>query len=283
MRNTPWRFPFWFVVGADTDQIKGELRGLPEPELRATDSSQHSAPTSDPDLPLASMRMLDFTSLVAGPVGGRVLAEYGAEVIKVNRATIGWNEADPRSDDAYAFFGHRTTSAGKKTIFLDLTSLQGKKIAAELITTADIVHTHGTDAAAAKLGLDAPTVHTLNPTAIYSRVTAYASGGWRHSLPGHEDCAEHVTGLAIHYGGGIPDEIHAIIVNDMGTGHFTAPGVLPSVFERIVHGTKGPSSVEASLARTATFMQVPYMVAYPGAAWNEPAGRSARGWSVSLG
>jgi crotonobetainyl-CoA:carnitine CoA-transferase CaiB-like acyl-CoA transferase len=267
--------------GADTEDIKGELR-----ERRATGARKPvpSPDTAAPDageLPLAGMRVVDFTALVAGPVGSRVLAEYGAEVIKINKAAIGWNEPDPRSDDAYAFFGHRTTGAGKRTMFVDLKSADGRKIAEELIRNADIVYTYGTDEGTEKLGLDVASVCGLNPTAIYSRTTAYGAGGWRHQLRGHEDVAEHVTGLAIRYCGGIPDEMHGVIVNDMGTGHFTALGVLLSVFDRLAHGIEGPSIVESSLAQTATFMQVPYMIAYDGAEWNEPAGAAALGWTTT--
>jgi crotonobetainyl-CoA:carnitine CoA-transferase CaiB-like acyl-CoA transferase len=267
--------------GADTEEIKRELRERPGEPARMAEPSPASVPESEPGLPLAGMRAIDFTSLVAGPVCGRVLAEYGAEVIKVNRASIGWNQLDPRSDDADAFAGHRTTGAGKRTIFLDLKSNEGAKIASELIRSADIVHTYGTDAGASKLRLDASHVHALNSSAIYSRLRCYSSGGAREKLRGHEDCAEHVTGLAIRYGGGIPNEIHGIIVNDMGTGHFAALGILLTVFDRLQNGIGRVAIVEASLAQTATFMQVPYMVAYAGAQWKEPAGSSARGWSIT--
>jgi crotonobetainyl-CoA:carnitine CoA-transferase CaiB-like acyl-CoA transferase len=267
--------------GADTEEIKRELRERPGEPAPMAEASAANVAQSAPGLPLAGMTAIDFTSLVAGPVCGRVLAEYGAEVIKVNRASVGWNQLDPLSDDAYALCGHRTTGAGKRTIFLDLKSLEGAKIASELIRRAHIVHTYGTDAGALKLGLDAPQVHALNSSAIYSRLRAYSSGGWREKLRGHEDLAEHATGLAMRYGGGIPNDIHGIIVNDMGTGHFAALGILLTVFDRLKNGTRQAAIVEASLAQTATFMQLPYMVAYEGAEWKEPAGRSARGWSIT--
>jgi crotonobetainyl-CoA:carnitine CoA-transferase CaiB-like acyl-CoA transferase len=230
------------------------------------------------------MKVLDFTALIAGPTGGRILAEYGAEVIKINRPSIGYNQADPLSDDAFALFGHRTTGAGKKTIFLDLKSAEGRDIATTLIRGADIVHTIGTEESVLRLGLDQKGVGSINPSVIYSRVTAYARGGWRYGMRGHEDCAERVTGLAMRYGGGIPDEVHGTIVCDFGAGHFTALGVLLTVFDRLNRGADADEQlavVEVSLTQTATYMQIPYMLAFPGAEWNEPAGRSARGWSTT--
>ncbi len=265
------RFPR-HLVGADTTAVIEELAALPDrqfaPPQRSTDS-----------LPLAGVRVLDLTNLLAGPIGGRILAEYGADVIKINKAAIGFGDADPMADDPITFIGHRTTGAGKRTMFLDLKSARGRRLLDELVRTADVVHTNMPPDTAARLGIDEARLRVLNPRIVYSSSRLHAAGGWRGHFRGHEDLAEHVTGMSIRYGGGLPDGMHGIIVNDHATGHFAAFGVLLALLAR--ERTGAGEAVETSLSQTATYFQIPYMIKYLGATWAEPSGREAMGWGPS--
>jgi crotonobetainyl-CoA:carnitine CoA-transferase CaiB-like acyl-CoA transferase len=258
------------TLGIDTDAVRSEVSAVP---------ARPGAETQDRVLPLEGIRVLDLTNLLAGPIAGRVLAEYGADVVKINKAAVGFGDADPLTDDPITFIGHRTTAAGKRSMFLDLKSPEGQAIFRDLVLSADVVHTNTPPDTAQRLGIDESQIHQLNPKIVYSSTRLHASGGWRGAFRGHEDLAEHVTGMSIRYGGGVPDGMHGIIVNDHATGHFAAFGILLAILTRLRSGVG--DTVETSLSQTATYFQLPYMVGFAGARWDEPSGRKAMGWSDS--
>jgi crotonobetainyl-CoA:carnitine CoA-transferase CaiB-like acyl-CoA transferase len=258
------------ILDADRETIIGELATpLSWWATRQRPSAENG------NQPLAGIRVVDFSSILAGPIACRVLAEYGAEVIKVNKTAIGIGKADVESDDALAFIGHRTTNAGKRTIFLDLKSKRGQEIAHAIIDTADIVHVNFTGAAAIKLGVGEDSVRGAHPEVIYSTLNLHARGGWRESQRGHEDLAEAVTGLSLRYGGDTPG-MHSIVVNDHGTGHLAAFGMIMALIDR--RRTRKGQTIETALSRTAGFHQIPFMIGFEGRIWDEPRGPAAMGW-----
>ena len=208
-------------------------------------------------------------------MAGRVLAEYGADVIKINKAAIGHGLGDPETDDPRAFAGHRTTNAGKRSMYLDLKSPRGRLISDAIISTADVVHVNFTPAAAERLGLGERRIRDAHPSVIYSTLNLHARGGWRESHRGHEHLAEAVTGMSLRFGGDSP-VVHPIIVNDHATGHLAVFGIMLALLERARSGTG--QRVEASLSRTSTLHQVPFMIDFTGQSWQEPRGPQATGW-----
>jgi crotonobetainyl-CoA:carnitine CoA-transferase CaiB-like acyl-CoA transferase len=164
-------------------------------------------------------------------------------------------------------------------MFLDLKSDAGREIFRDLVRTADVVHTNTPPDTADRLEIDEERLREIRPDLVYSSTRLHASGGWRSAFRGHEDLAEHVTGMSLRYGGGVPDGMHGIIVNDHATGHFAAFGILLAVLDRMRTGTG--DTVETSLSQTATYFQLPYMIGFAGATWDEPSGRDAMGWSDS--
>jgi crotonobetainyl-CoA:carnitine CoA-transferase CaiB-like acyl-CoA transferase len=229
-------------------------------------------------MPLAGVRIVDFSILLAGPGACRVLAEYGADVIKVNKAAVGWGEIDPLTDDAIMFIGHRTVGAGKRTMFLDLKSAAGQEVATRLLDSADVVHHNFTPAGAARLDLVEDRVRAERPGVVFSVVNLHSAGGWREDHRGHEDHSQAVTGVSVRNGAPGAPEMGSIIVSDNGTAHLSALGVLVALFHRTRTG-RG-QRVQAALSRTATLSQIPFMVAYEGRTWDEPRGPEATGWSV---
>jgi crotonobetainyl-CoA:carnitine CoA-transferase CaiB-like acyl-CoA transferase len=267
------RFPR-HLVGIDSEAVRSEVSAAP---VTVPDGTAPAPATRA--LPLAGIRVLDLTNLLAGPIAGRVLAEYGADVIKINKAAVGFGDADPLTDDPITFIGHRTTGAGKRSMYLDLKSDAGREILGDLVRTADVVHTNTSPETAERLGIDEARLRQTSPTLVYSSTRLHASGGWRAAFRGHEDLAEHVTGMSLRYGGGVPDGMHGIIVNDHATGHFAAFGIMLAILDRMRTGVG--ETVETSLSQTATYFQLPYMIAFSGSTWDEPSGREAMGWSAS--
>ena len=260
-------------LGADGEAIRADLAA--EHGRGPKRSARGGTQAGRRPLPLAGIRVVDYTSLLAGPIAGRVLAEYGADVIKVNKAAIGHGLGDPESDDPSAFAGHRTTNAGKRGMYLDLKSPKGQQISDTILSTADVVHVNFTPAGAERLGLGEKRVRDAYPRIIYSTLNLHSRGGWRESYRGHEHLAQAVTGMSLRFGGDAP-VLHAIIVNDHATGHLAAFGIMLALLERDRSGTG--QRVETSLSRTSTLHQLPFVVDFAGQTWSEPRGPEAMGW-----
>lgn len=235
-------------------------------------------PASQPDAALAleGIRVLDCSTLLAGPTTARVLAQYGAEVIKVDRVAVATGEFDPLSDDEVAFIGARTVSAGKRMMFLDLKHPKGREILHTMVEGVDIVHHNFTPPAAARLGLAAATLRKVNPSAIVTTMSLHSPGGFRAEYRGHDMLGQMVTGMGHRAGGDGDPRVVSTYLNDNAAGHLHAFGIMMALLHR--RRTGEGQDVNNALSRTATLHQLPFMVGFAGRRWNEPAGPAARGW-----
>lgn len=135
--------------------------------------------------PLAGLRVLDFTTLLPGPLATLMLAEAGAEVVKVER---------PHGDDMRHFppFQHNQSVAfallnrGKKSLILDLKSEEGRAELAALLETADILVEQFRPDVMQRLGLDYAAVKARNPRIVYCSITGYGQSGPRAQEAGHD-------------------------------------------------------------------------------------------------
>jgi crotonobetainyl-CoA:carnitine CoA-transferase CaiB-like acyl-CoA transferase len=127
--------------------------------------------------PLDGVRVIDFTSIVAGPWATRLLADCGAEVIKVEAVGDGdiLRFAPPVNDGMSRVYAH--FNRGKKSVSLDLKSPAGLEIARRLIRTADVVVENFRPGVMARLGLDYETVSKANPGLVYCSVSGYGQTG----------------------------------------------------------------------------------------------------------
>ena len=135
--------------------------------------------------PLAGLLVLDFTTLLPGPLASLMLAEVGAEVLKIER---------PGGEDARRFppfvGGESATfamlNAGKKSLTLDLKSEAGRTKLIPLIQRADILMEQFRPGVMARLGLGYDGVHALNPRLIYCSISGYGQSGPRVDEAGHD-------------------------------------------------------------------------------------------------
>ena len=247
---------------ADREEILKDLADRTAPQMKL--GTDGIAP------PLAGIRVLDFCQVLAGPICGRILAEYGAEVIKIN---------NPRTfENPIAMVGHEAVNNGKPTTFLDMKSEEGKAILDKLIRECDVFHCNFSQGVYERLGITEEELREKNPGIILSQLNVHSLGGWREWERGHEDLGEAVAGITCRYGGGIKPETVPLLVCDNLTGQYAAIGVLLAVYHRMRTGEG--QRVQACLSRTATLAQVPYMIGYEGKVWDEPAGPDAAGWNM---
>jgi len=119
--------------------------------------------------PLAGLLVLDFASWLAGPFGTSLLADMGARVIKVE---------SPAGDDLrWAIDGRARTFQGKESLVLDLKQPEGREVIRKLLARADAVMHNMRGDAAARLGIDFPSVQALNPGVVYLYAGSYGSTG----------------------------------------------------------------------------------------------------------
>jgi CoA transferase family III len=194
--------------------------------------------------PYAGIRVLDLTRVIAGPVGTRFLAGYGADVLRVDPP--GFAEVPACLPE---------TTAGKHTTFLGLTTPAGRSAFERLVATADVLVTGLRADALRELGYDEPALRTLNPSLIRVSHNAYGwSGPWRDRR-GFDSLVQMSCGIAeagARAAGGdkpVPLPVQAL---DHATGYLLAAAVGRALTRRLT--TARPSSVRASLIGTASFL-----------------------------
>ena len=146
--------------------------------------------------PLAGVRIIDLTTVVMGPFTTRILADYGADVVKVEgkdgdimRWTGPW-----RHPGMGAVFLH--LNRGKRSIVLDLKSAGGRAAVLALCATADVLIHNIRPAAMRRLGLDYPEVARANPKIVYVDLVGYGQRGPYAARPAYDDLIEGASGLA---------------------------------------------------------------------------------------
>ncbi|MBI4255106.1 MAG: CoA transferase [Candidatus Rokubacteria bacterium] len=169
-----------FTAGTTLDALVGDIRAL-----LGTAPRPAAAPAPAPKVtgtpPLVGVRVLDLTRYLAGPHGSQLLAQLGAEVIKVEPPERG----DPmRSVSLYFQDGlaaHFVSgNAGKKSVTLDLHRPEGRRIFLELVAKADVVMENYRPGTLARLGLDYPQLAAVNPRIVLGSVSGFGqTGPWR--------------------------------------------------------------------------------------------------------
>ncbi|MBV9601311.1 MAG: CoA transferase [Chloroflexi bacterium] len=240
----------------DRDAILSNLE--PRPASRASQAS-------DVRLPLDGIRVIDTTQILAGPTCGRILAEFGAEVIKIN-APVG-----------HPIMGHPWLNSGKRSLLLDLKTSDGREVLHCLLATADVFLMNFAPQSAERLGVSEAEVRQYHSDIIYTCVSCYGWEGSRGTYRGHEQMGQAVSGMQERWGRdlGMP-VMQSMPICDLGTGNLAAFATLLALFHRMRTGEG--QFVSASLAQTATFHQIPFMLDYVGRSWeDDPAGQQQRG------
>jgi len=214
---------------------------------------------------LEGVRVLDLCIVLAGPTCGRTLAEYGADVVKI--------EAPGRFQPP-AF--HGDVNRGKRSIVLDLKTPEGQEAFWSLVETADVVVQNFRKGVADKLGVGYEQVRARRPDIIYGSLNTYGHVGPFAGRAGHEQIAQAATGMQDRYRrtDGTP-ETQKYAVNDYGTGYMGAFGVALALLHR--RKTGEGQHIDAALAYTATILQSPFLIDYPGKTWDEPRGQDSVG------
>ncbi len=210
---------------------------------------------SDKSLPYAGIRVVEFTHMVMGPTCGMVLADLGAEVIKVE--PIEGDSTRHLLGSGAGFFP--TFNRNKKSVALDLKKPEGIEAALRLIATADIVSENFRPGTMAKLGLDYASLKKLNPRLIYVSHKGFLPGPYEQRTA-LDEVVQMMGGLA--YMTGRPgDPLRAgTSVNDIMGGMFGAIGAMAALRQRELSGEG--SEVQAALFENNVFLVAQHMMQF---------------------
>jgi crotonobetainyl-CoA:carnitine CoA-transferase CaiB-like acyl-CoA transferase len=190
--------------------------------------------------PLAGLRVLELARILAGPWAGQVLADLGADVIKVERKgagddTRGWGppfvEAASGPHLGAAYF--HSANRGKRSIELDFESDGGRRIVRKLAARSDVLIENFKVGGLAKFGLDEKSLRKENPRLIYCSVTGFGQDGPYAARAGYDLMAQGMGGIMDLTGSpdGDPQRV-GVPVADIVTGIYTVVGILSALWQR---------------------------------------------------
>ena len=198
-------------------------------------------------LPLSGIKVVEFTHMVMGPTAGVILADLGAQVIKVE--PLGGDNTRRLKGSGAGYFS--MYNRNKQSVCLDIKSAEGKDVALSLLKEADILLENFRPGAMDKLGLGYEQLKTINPRLIYCSLKGFLSGPYAHRTA-LDEVTQMMGGLA--YMTGLPDKPMRAgsSVIDITGGMFGVIGILAALEER--HHTHEGKNVTCSLYETTAFM-----------------------------
>lgn len=183
--------------------------------------------------PLSSIRVLELGNYIAAPTAGRLLADFGAEVIKVERPVTGDELRNWRLKKGSVSMLYRTINRNKKSVVLDLRSDAGRAAVLDLVSECDVLLENFRPGTLEKWGLGPEVLSEANPDLVITRISAFGQTGPLSQRPGFAAVAEAFSGFRNLVGD--PDRAPVrvgVSIGDSIAGLYAAFGVVMALFER---------------------------------------------------
>jgi crotonobetainyl-CoA:carnitine CoA-transferase CaiB-like acyl-CoA transferase len=199
--------------------------------VRPLDEAAEPGPVRSPEGPgvLGGLRVLDFSAFVAGPLAAEVLADLGAEVVKV----------EPPGGEAMrgAAYAIAACQRGKRSLAMDIGAAEARPVVERLVAWADVVLHNFRVGVSERLGIDEASVARINPEAVYCHASAFGVTGPRAKAPGNDALMQALTGFARANGGAGNDPVLATwIPIDITGAWVAAAGILAGLYSRATSG-----------------------------------------------
>ena len=185
-------------------------------------------------LPLDGIRVLDLSSVVVGPVCSLRLAQYGAEVVKLEAPggdlmrSLGGDSPTGQHSGAYLHLNR-----GKRAIALDLKAPAARDAVRAIVPRFDVVLTNMRVSALERLGLDPATLRSLNPRLVYCSVTGFGPGGRYRALPAYDSVLQGVSGVAGLHGQRDGEAAYVpLLICDHTVGEIAAGAIVAALLQR---------------------------------------------------
>ena len=188
--------------------------------------------------PLEGIKVLDLTHMLAGPYAGMVLADLGADVVKVEPLGTGEMTRGLLSDDpnnSFKGFGayFLTLNRNKKSVYLDLKHVQGLQVFYDLVKSTDVVLNNFSAGVVKKLKIDYDHLSKINPKIITCSITGFGETGKHSSRPAYDQIVQAYSGGMSITGADASTPTRAgIPIGDLGSGLFSVIGMLSALLSR---------------------------------------------------
>ncbi|MBK7126268.1 MAG: CoA transferase [Dehalococcoidia bacterium] len=255
----------------------GSVRSLPiSTKLDAI--AQRAAPKVSPRAPagkrggpLSGIRILDLGAFIAGTFAPGILANWGADSIKVEPI-----DGDPFRTYGLGFIGY---NRGKRGLSIDLKNPKGREAFLDLVRVSDVVLDNYRTGVRERLGIDYQTLKAINPRIISCSVTGYGPVGELSPDPGFDPLVQARSGLMDAQGGGVEPVFYQIPVNDTASAMVAAFGVVAALFAR--ERTGEGQEVLTCLANQSILTQSGELTWYEGRPANPKGGLDLLGTSAT--
>jgi crotonobetainyl-CoA:carnitine CoA-transferase CaiB-like acyl-CoA transferase len=228
-------------------------------------------------LPLQGVRVLELSHIVAGPSGGMILGDLGADVIKIEHPATG-DTARSNSSAGGTFF---TFNRNKKYLALDLRQKRGKEIFEKLVARADVVLDNFAPGALERLGLDYGWGRKINKRIIYCSVKGFLPGPYA-DRPFLDELAQMAGGLAFLTGFENQPMRAGASITDIGAATYGVMGILAALYRR--EQTGEGDAIEAGLYETVVFWISQYITTAQLTGENPlPRGAQSSGMGKAMG
>jgi len=218
----------------------------------------------DADGPLSGVRIVDFSGYVAGPFCTMLLADMGADVIKVEPPRgEQWRHQDPFAPGMSQSF--MALNRNKRSIVINLKEPNGRAMAQKLLKTADVMVSNFRPGVGQRYGLDYASLKERFPSLIYTTNTAYGPVGALAQQPGYDLVVQAMSGLIASNpapNGGVPKRYAGIALVDFTAGHYMLYGIMCALFQRQRRGSG--QRVDCSLLEAAMGLQRQKMLSVEG-------------------
>lgn len=186
-------------------------------------------------MPLAGVRVIDFTQVMMGPVATQMLADYGADVIKIEKPGSGDLSRTSLPDDPAGLLGpvYCSLNRNKRSIVLDTRSTEGRAVVLKLIETADVVVNNFRAGVMERLGFGYEELSKRNPRLIYAVGTGFGLTGPYSHKGGQDVLAQAMSGtMHRRSDAALPLSIHPTTFADYSAGMHLVQGVLLALLQR---------------------------------------------------
>jgi crotonobetainyl-CoA:carnitine CoA-transferase CaiB-like acyl-CoA transferase len=214
--------------------------------------------------PLAGFRMLDLGTVLAGPLGGSLLAELGADVVKV----------EPLAGDPFRVRGF-VYNRGMRSVAIDLRAPAGQRSFHRLVMQSDAVIDNFRPGVLDRLGIDYQSLASVNPQIVCFSLTGFGVRGPLRDNPGFDPILQAMSGMMSAQGGRGDPVFYTVAVNDICGGALGALAVCLGILHRLRDGEG--QSITSSLAAISVFMQSGELVQVDGRAPAPTGGPDYRG------
>jgi crotonobetainyl-CoA:carnitine CoA-transferase CaiB-like acyl-CoA transferase len=239
--------------------VRGLMREADPPALKAFAQPRPALPpasAAEARPPLAGIKVLDLGTVIAGAYASCILANFGADVIKIESA-----EGDPFRPFGPGFTNY---NRGKRGLGLNLKDPEGRAAFLDLARGSDVVVDNYRLGVRRRLGIEYEVLREVNPRIISASINAYGSTGAEAHLPGFDPLLQARSGMMAAQGGpGEEPVFHSVAVNDVATAAVAAFGVIAALNAREVSGLG--QNVETCLAAQSALFQSAALTTWPGA------------------